>query len=297
MVKGRVPRVAEQPLWESTPGKEIVDADFRPPWGTAVLVHSPSGFGVELPDSGRSWQSRGPDLAFIRWTPEGRLLLVPSRTGDDAPKDDSDFARIVDVEGKQAKLVFLGDAIQNVLVSRKGEIWVGYFDEGVFGYGPHSSDGLVRFSADGERLWGYHSSLRQQVPIIDDCYATCLDPLDGVWMCAYMSFDLVHLDSRGGLLDVIPTPSELHGASALQVLGPNAVFVAPWGLHDDRAVGPTTSEDMRRLRSVFWWKIRGRKFFALPLKPGYFRPVLPESGYAFVRTTNRAVTGISIGSV
>lgn len=103
------------------------------------------------------------------------------------------LARIFDREGSRLlNTINLGDAIEDIQTTSGGQIWVGYFDEGVYGGGIGQS-GLVCFDADGSAVFRYSDfATEHSLPHIDDCYA--LNVCDGaVWVCYYSDFPLVCL--------------------------------------------------------------------------------------------------------
>ncbi len=78
-------------------------------------------------------------------------------------------------------------------VDRKGRIWVGYFDEGIYGGDPLSSHGLSRFDQRGklEYQWDY----RENGPI-DDCDALTLDENDRAWVCPYSRYFVAAIEGK-----------------------------------------------------------------------------------------------------
>ena len=64
----------------------------------------------------------------------------------------------------------LGDASKHLQTTPEGQIWVGYFDEGVYG-GGIGSEGLVCFDSNGTSIFKYAEFAKQHgLPFIDDCY-------------------------------------------------------------------------------------------------------------------------------
>jgi hypothetical protein len=60
--------------------------------------------------------------------------------------------KIYDAKGKLQREFLLGDGIEHVQIDRRGNIWVGYFDEGV--YGKYAAFPLVRVDQDWNlRAW------------------------------------------------------------------------------------------------------------------------------------------------
>jgi hypothetical protein len=103
------------------------------------------------------------------------------------------LARIFDREGsKLLRTINLGDAIEHIQITSKGHIWVGYFDEGVYGGGIGQS-GLICFDAEGNAVFRYSDfATEHKLPCIDDCYALNVCD-DAVWVCYYSDFPLVCL--------------------------------------------------------------------------------------------------------
>ncbi|RAY11420.1 hypothetical protein DPM19_30835 [Actinomadura craniellae] len=134
--------------------------------------------------------------------PQGRVLAVAARARW-RPEGADRNAIVYDPEGNVLAEETLGDGIGHVFATRTGHIWVGYFDEGVFGnYGwggpgpaPLGACGLARFSPDlrpdwrfpGGDPWGW----------IADCYALNVAG-EAAWTCYYTGFPVVR--SHDGVL-------------------------------------------------------------------------------------------------
>ena len=121
--------------------------------------------------------------------PDGRWVVADSRCPRGALN-----ARLIEANGSVVRRFCLGDGIMHLQCDNAGNVWVGYFDEGVFGnFGwggpdgpePIGAPGLVKFSPDGEVRWAHDT--REAVALgysIDDCGA--LNVRDGeVWCCFY----------------------------------------------------------------------------------------------------------------
>jgi hypothetical protein len=76
---------------------------------------------------------------------------------------------VFDAEGRLTEEGSLGDGIQHLLSTPAGHIWLGYFDEGVYGGGETEHHGLVRFNSALEPSWLFPYGAEHGV--IDDCYA------------------------------------------------------------------------------------------------------------------------------
>ena len=131
--------------------------------------------------------------------PNGEILIVASRCQRFADGSHELNAKVFGTDGSLRREFLLGDGIEHVQVDRKGNIWVGYFDEGVngnFGWG-HSinrlgASGLTCFDAWGERLWDFQPPAGCDP--ISDCYALNVSK-DGIWTYYYTGFPFVRIDS------------------------------------------------------------------------------------------------------
>lgn len=101
-------------------------------------------------------------------------------------------ARIFDNSGTMLRALNLGDAIEDIQTTRDGHIWVGYFDEGVFGNGIGQA-GTICFDSEGNALFRYNElASKQALPDISDCYTMNVEE-NVVWLCYYTDFPLVCL--------------------------------------------------------------------------------------------------------
>jgi len=119
------------------------------------------------------------DLTFplVDVFPDGRILVAGPRCEWRGEDDFDRNAAVVQPDTRQVTRILLGDGIASAQVDSLGRIWVGYFDEGVFGnFGwggragpmPIGSSGLACFSASGEKVWEFPEN---QAYAISDCYA------------------------------------------------------------------------------------------------------------------------------
>ncbi|MGY4506946.1 hypothetical protein [Bradyrhizobium sp. USDA 3650] len=99
--------------------------------------------------------------------PDGRVLLASSRWNFQIATDYNLNGIIFDPQTGQASRVGLGDGIGDLQIDQRGRIWVGYFDEGVFGSSVGQA-GLVCFSDLGDKVWEFPADADHT---IDDCYA------------------------------------------------------------------------------------------------------------------------------
>lgn len=116
-----------------------------------------------------------PTFPMVDMFPDGRVLVAGPRC---SWRSETDFDRngaVIDPKTGAVSRILLGDGIEDVFVDTRGRIWVGYFDEGVFGnFGwsdpgpsPIGAAGLVCFAETGEKIWEYDQDRHS----ISDCYA------------------------------------------------------------------------------------------------------------------------------
>lgn len=136
-------------------------------------------------------------------------------------------ACILDPDGTVAGRMCLGDGIAHLQCDAEGRIWVGYFDEGVYGNNgwgdqgapdPIGAGGLIAFTPGGTALWRWFD---QPGPSIDDCYALNVGR-DGIWSCFYSAFPLLRV-SPG--LDSRLWANGVRGASLVAADGDHAILL------------------------------------------------------------------------
>jgi len=185
-------------------------------------------WGPEGWQNGPTFPLETPHPLVDRFT-DGRWLVVGSRTRGEPN------ARVLAPDGALLARFMLGDGIEHVAIDSADRIWVGWFDEGIFGEGwslpglesSPSSNGIACFAADGSVVdvppWP------KEAGFIADCYA--LTPTgSGVWTSPYTDFPLVRF------VPGKPTRwwrSELAGPKAIAVDGAHALVAGGYG--DDAA--------------------------------------------------------------
>ena len=102
-------------------------------------------------------------VSFVQPMPSGAVLL--------AVADDGDTAGVWDGEGHKQPSGCLGDALEHVLTSPSGQVWVGYFDEASGRNGRPT--GVAQFNSSLGDSW----RCRWDQGMLDhfDCYALNLD--------------------------------------------------------------------------------------------------------------------------
>lgn len=133
----------------------------------------------------------GTSVSFVQPIGDDILLVASRWKKADASRAN---AMVVDWEGHEIQRFMLGDGIEDVRVSADREIWVTYFDEGVYGSGesPLGAPGLVRFDTQGEVRFTYDAGAAG-TDFIHDAYAFNLTERGTAWICFYSEFPIVSI--------------------------------------------------------------------------------------------------------
>lgn len=206
---------------------------------------------------------------------DGRWLIVATRTQDEPN------ARVLGSDGDLLARFMLGDGIEHIAIDTEERIWVGWFDQGIFGNRgwsladhewPPSSNGIGRFTDDGDVLplpaWP------TGVGPIDDCYALSVIGASA-WVCPYMNFPLMHLVPGG-------KPrwwrSRVSGAEAIAIDGDYAVLAGGYTADANRlaliAIRGSGAGEYAPLRAT--WRLPLRRLPPSESTPGrvWHRPDL-----------------------
>lgn len=194
-----------------------------------TVTHGPHGVSTTLCHAVPEWPK-------VQLLPDGRLLVVGMRSEwRDGAGENNAF--VLDPDGSVEASGCLGDGIEHVKVAEDGTIWVGYFDEGIFGnlgWGmgdgpePIGHRGLVQFSSAFELLWEFP---RSDNPI-DDCYAMNVIG-DEVWACYYSDFDVVRV--RDGVVQ--HWGNAVESAKAMAVTDDLVALFGHWEERDRLTIG------------------------------------------------------------
>ena len=177
---------------------------------------------------------------IVQVLPGERVLVVAARCRwrPDGPERN---AIIYDFDGQPLREETLGDGIEHVVTTSAGDVWVGYFDEGVygnFGWGgaegppPLGARGLVRFTDTLQRAWEFPSHVDNPWGVIDDCYALAVDG-DTAWACYYSNFPVVRIE--GGAVTGWRN-NICAGVGGLAVSGQRIALIGGFGPDHDRLV-------------------------------------------------------------
>jgi hypothetical protein len=158
------------------------------------------------------------DLPFcqVQPLPDGQILVAAARGGG---------AVVFDADGEPVRRGNVRDGIEHLLTTPAGRIWIGYFDEGVYGGDSVAHHGIVRFTTDLEPDWVY--PFDTSFGPVDDCYSLNVEA-ETAWSCYYGDFPIVRI-SDGTVTGWSNTTA---GAAAL-ITGTDACALIG-GYRDDR---------------------------------------------------------------
>ncbi|MCA2186398.1 hypothetical protein LDL05_15120 [Nonomuraea cavernae] len=231
-------------VWASQENADALTARTVTPAG-ASSADSPTAAPVSLhvstyrPHLARSVSIVGQSLAHIavQPLPGGGVLLVGARCRWRNGAAEYNAA-VYDADGQLLRKGVLGDGIADVQTTLSGDIWVSYFDEGVygnFGWGeadspaPIGSPGLIRFRSDLSLAWRY--PYQREFGAISDCYALNVTG-DEAWAYYYTDFPIVRVRAAA----VAGWSTEVRGAHALVVADDRVALVGGYGEHRHRVV-------------------------------------------------------------
>lgn len=218
----------------------------QPGWASFPDPRTPRPVSARITVQGQGGQAavRIAELSLahpmVQVLPGGRVLVVGARCRW-SPQGPQHNAIVYDQAGRVLLAQTLGDGIEHVVTTPAGRVWVGYFDEGVygnFGWGdagappPVGAPGLVRFTEALQPDWRFPSHTDNPWGAIDDCYALNLDG-ETAWACYYSDFPVVRVEGEtvtGWRNDVAS------GARALAVSDGRVALVGGYGPDHDRLV-------------------------------------------------------------
>jgi hypothetical protein len=142
---------------------------------------------IELPPSKQNYPPLVQPLGTNQW-----LTVSPrAGTGEEAN------AQIVGPTGDALGTFRAGNGIEDLQTTASGDIWISYFDEGVFRGDGFGQAGLVCLDDTGQLRFSFNEvAPRANLPPIYDCYALNVSSDDDVWLHYYEAFPLVHLHRR-----------------------------------------------------------------------------------------------------
>ena len=157
--------------------------------------------------------------------PDGGFVVAGRRS-----RTDEQHVQLFDAFGRGIAAFRVGDAIEHLQADEAGELWVEYFDEGIYDDDPLSRPGLRCWTSTGEALWTFGP-----VPgagEISACYALNIHGRTA-WAYPYAGFPLleIHRDRS-----IRVRRAGVHGARGLAVHGDHLVFFGGYEDERDRIV-------------------------------------------------------------
>lgn len=225
-------------IWAHGAARDDIEANFEIP-GFAIFPETRTSSSPEAALATYTTGSLTPAHAvvmkglpvahpLVQALPNGEFLVVGARCAW-RPEGPERNALLVGVDGAVKREGTLGDGIEHMLVGLNGEIWVGYFDEGIFGnFGwgnpgpkPLGSPGIVRWSPEFEKVWEYDAVDDYWLA---DCYAMNVDA-DRVWACPYVDFPIVEIDSDRA---TVRSTSNVRGPRGLLITGESVAIIGDY---------------------------------------------------------------------
>ncbi|MFO0662184.1 MAG: hypothetical protein U0165_20475 [Polyangiaceae bacterium] len=161
------------------------------------------------------------------------LLLVSGRARRTAQGAFEVNALVVGHDGSVTRQMALGDGIEDVQVTRDGDVWVSYFDEGVLGALSHHPEalgatGLEHLDSNGDRIAALQPPT--EVGSVCDCYALNVASHDDVYIAYHPQFPLVRLTNDGSTIRTWSNAPR--GTHAFAIDGSTALFQGGYGQED-----------------------------------------------------------------
>ncbi|HEX5598853.1 MAG TPA: hypothetical protein VFX61_22975 [Micromonosporaceae bacterium] len=224
-------------LWSTPTGRDKLQARVERPNGTSFAASTTDGTIAHVVSYAPQPTSTVivPDLrvahCHVQPLPGGRVLIVGARLRSaDADRN----ALIFNPDGRIARSGTLGDGIEHVRTTPSGKIWVGYFDEGIYGGGgdggePLGAPGIVRYTGRLQPEWRF--PVRQDLDPIADCYALNVAG-ESAWATYYSDFPVVRITD-----DMVRSwPGARTAANALIVAGTRCALIGGYGGKRDRVL-------------------------------------------------------------
>lgn len=197
------------------------EPSYRNPDGTSPqsFVNKPNNFRVHHL-AGNNWvicdlQETLQNMHFAQPLPQNEWMVVRSHAAGNADGN----GHIYSAQGDLLRAVALGDGIQDVQTTADGQIWVSYFDEGVFGSTAFGQSGLACFEPSGTLAFDFN---RLTQGMIADCYAFNAVSNDEVWVCPYTDFPIVKV--KNNQISSVWNNNPIHGADAFAVWKGRVLF-------------------------------------------------------------------------
>ncbi len=158
------------------------------------------------------------NLHYAQPLPQGQWLAVRARSEGNTDGN----GHIYSASGELTETLALGDGIADVQVTAQGEIWVGYFDEGIFGSSIFGSAGLACFDPHGALVFDFNSTTVLTGDSIADCYAFNAANSNETWLCPYTDFPIIKIKDKR--ISRTWSDNPIRGSDAFAVWKDRALF-------------------------------------------------------------------------
>jgi hypothetical protein len=221
--------------------------------------------GTEMA-SGPTFPLLTPFPVFDRF-PDGRWLVAAANKPTDR-EGDALLDRVLADDGRELTRLQLGDGIMHLKIDQSDRIWVGWFDEGVYGNDhwrvpglewPPSAYGLAAFDEAGAAVRVASGSSPELQ--ISDCYALNVFG-DQAWACTYPSSPISMSDNGAPF---IWWPTDLPGSVALAIEGSHFLAAGGFGDQGNRVIFGHFEHSAATVTVIDEWR--------LPFAVGYPRSV------------------------
>lgn len=197
------------------------EPSYRNPDGTSPksLVNKPNNFRVHhLIET--DWvvcdlQETRQNLRHAQPLPRNEWIVVRARSAGNTDGN----GHIYSSQGDLLRTLALGDGIEDIQAAADGQLWVSYFDEGIFGDTTFGHTGVACFGTDDRLLFDFNRLTRG---MIADCYAFNVVSNDEVWLCPYTDFPIVKL--KDGKISSTWDNNPVHGSHAFAVWKDRVLF-------------------------------------------------------------------------
>jgi hypothetical protein len=191
-------------------------------------ANAPNHFAIHylLGDDWRRLDLQETDENFHAVQPLGpnHWLLVRSRADVKADQN----ATVFDMQGRPQWSFNAGDGIQDAQATENNDIWISYFDEGVFGNMGKGEAGLVCMDSRGQPFLKYNDSAGESQ--ISDCYALNVCSRKETWLYYYVDFPLVQLVDGKPMRTWLDVP--VRGSHAFAVGHDRVLFCGSYEMPD-----------------------------------------------------------------
>ena len=162
-------------------------------------------------------------MLYAQPLPRNEWIVVRERSASNTDGN----GHIYSAQGDLLRTLALGDGIEDIQTTADGQLWVSYFDEGVFGDTTFGRLGLACFDQNDLVVFGFN---RMNQGSIADCYALNVVSNSEAWLCPYTNFQIVKLENNQ--INQSWDNNPIRGSHAFAVWKDKALFSGGYGEKD-----------------------------------------------------------------